>query len=281
MANYAMVINIDKCNGCYNCFLSCKDEYSGNDYPPLSLALPEAAKPWMVVREVERGRCPKVKVDYVPIPCQQCAHPACIEKSPQGAVYMRPDGIVMIDPEKAKGRREVVNACPHRLITWNEEKEVPQKCTFCAHLLDQGWKAPRCVTACPSGALIFGDLDDPESEVSKLGAKANVEPLSPTFNLAPKVLYRSLPKKMITGEVVLSDRQDTCAADVMVTLNGDSVTQMVKTNFMGDFEFDGLDGNAAFTLSISHAGYADREILVKTNTDVNVGEILLEPKSSH
>jgi Fe-S-cluster-containing dehydrogenase component len=277
MANYAMVIDIDICNGCYNCFLSCKDEYSGNDFPPFSLALPEAAKPFLVVKEVERGRCPKVKVDYVPIPCQQCAHPACIEKSPQGAVYMRPDGIVMIDPEKAKGRREVVNACPHRLITWNEEGDVPQKCTFCAHLLDAGWKAPRCVTACPSGALVFGDLDDPESEVSKLSAKAKVEPLSPTFNLAPKVLYLGLPKKMITGEVVLGDRQDVCAADVAVTLNGDAVTRTVKTNYMGDFEFDGLDGNAAYTLSISHAGYADRKIPVKTYTDVDVGEIMLEP----
>jgi Fe-S-cluster-containing dehydrogenase component len=84
-----MVIDINKCNGCYNCFLSCKDEYSGNDYPPFSLALPETAKPWMVVKEVERGKCPKVKVDYVPIPCQQCSHPACIEKSPEGTVYIR------------------------------------------------------------------------------------------------------------------------------------------------------------------------------------------------
>jgi Fe-S-cluster-containing dehydrogenase component len=276
MPKYAMVIDIDKCNGCYNCFLSCKDEYSGNDYAPHSLALPEASKPWMTVREVERGQCPKVKVDYVPIPCLQCDQPACVAKSPQGAVYTRPDGIVMIDPEKAKGRKEVVNSCPHRLITWNAEKDVPQKCTFCAHLLDAGWKAPRCVAACPSGALIFGDLDDPDSAVSKRMAQA--EALSPAFNLAPKVVYLGLPKKMITGEVVLTDRQDVCAADVAVTLNADAFTQTVKTDYLGDFEFDGLDGNTAYTLSVSHDGYKDREIPVKTYTDVDVGEIFLEPK---
>jgi Fe-S-cluster-containing dehydrogenase component len=277
MTNYAMVIDINKCNGCYNCFLSCKDEYSGNDYPPCSLALPESAKPWMVVKEVERGQCPKVKVDFVPIPCLQCAQPACIEKSPPGAVYMRPDGIVIIDPQKAKGRQEVVNSCPHRLITWNEVRDIPQKCTFCAHLLDAGWKAPRCVEACPSGALVFGDLDDPDSAVSELMASGDVEALSPAFNLDPKVVYRSLPKKMITGEVVLSDRPDTCAAGVTVTLNGDAFTRTVDTNYMGDFEFDGLGSRLTYTLSVSHAGYKGREMLVKTDTDLDMGEIFLEP----
>jgi Fe-S-cluster-containing dehydrogenase component len=231
----------------------------------------------MVVREVERGTCPKVKVDYVPIPCLQCDHPACVEKSPQGAVYMRSDGIVMIDPEKAKGRREVVNSCPHRLITWNEEKDLPQKCTFCAHLLDAGWKAPRCVAACPSGALVFGDLDNPTSEVSKLMARGDVEALSPAFNLQPKVVYRSLPQKMITGEVVLTDRQDTCASGVAVTLTRDQFTQTVKTDYMGDFEFDGLESRVTYTLNVSHAGYKEREMLVRTDTDLDVGEILLEP----
>lgn len=278
MSRYAMMIDINKCNGCYNCFLACKDEYSGNDYPPLSLALPESAKPWLVVREVERGTCPKVRVDYVPVPCQQCENPACIEKSPEGAVYMRPDGIVIIDPEKARGRKEVVNSCPHRLITWNEEKNVAQKCTFCVHLLDNGWEAPRCVAACPSGALVFGDLDDPDSDVSKLQARAGVEALTPDFGLNPKVRYANLPKKMLVGEIVLSDKQDICAKDVVVTLVDGNDTRTVNTDYLGDFIFDGLDGNHAYTVSIAHAGYQEKQIPVKTLTDVDLGEIVLEPK---
>jgi Fe-S-cluster-containing dehydrogenase component len=273
-----MMIDINKCNGCYNCFLACKDEYSGNDYPPLSLALPENAKPFLVVREVERGTCPKVRVDYVPVPCQQCENPPCIAKSPEGAVYMRPDGIVIIDPEKARGRKEVVNSCPHRLITWNEEKNVAQKCTFCAHLLDNGWKAPRCVEACPTGALVFGDLDDPNSDVSKRKAQAEVEALTPEFDLNPKVHYANLPKKMIAGEIVLADKQDICAKDVVVTLADGNDTRTANTDYLGDFIFNGLDGNHTYTVSIAHAGYREKQIPVKTLTDVNLGEIVLEPK---
>jgi ferredoxin len=71
------------------------------------------------------------------------------------------NGIVLIDPEKALSKKEIVNSCPHRVIFWNEEKNIPQKCTLCAHLLEEGYKQPRCAEACPTGALTFGDLDDP------------------------------------------------------------------------------------------------------------------------
>jgi Fe-S-cluster-containing dehydrogenase component len=277
MPKYGMMIDINKCNGCYNCFLACKDEYSGNDHPPISLALPESAKPWLLVREIERGTCPKVRVDYVPVPCQQCGQPACIEKSPDGAVIMRPDGIVVIDPEKAQGSKDVVNSCPHRLITWNEEKNVAQKCSFCAHLLDKGWKAPRCVDACPSGALVFGDLNDPDSDVSRLQAGADAEMLKPEFNLNPKVRYANLPKKMITGEIVLADKQDACAMDVAVTLVGGTGTRTVNTDCLGDFIFDGLHGNHAYTVKIDYPGYGKKELAVKTSTDVDMGEIFLDP----
>jgi Fe-S-cluster-containing dehydrogenase component len=273
-----MVIDINKCNGCYNCFLSCKDEYSENDYPPFSSALPDAAKPWMVVKEIERGTCPKIKVDYIPIPCLQCAKPACIEKSPEGAVYKRPDGIVVIDSEKAQGRKEVINSCPHRLITWNEEKNLPQKCSFCVHLLEAGWRAPRCVEACPSGALVFGDMDDPNSELSKLLAETSFEALTPEFGLEPKVVYSGLPKKMVTGEIVLADKQDSCPRDVEVTLANETDTLKTKTDYLGDFEFDGLAGNQSYTLKIAHTGYKGKEIRVKTHTDVSLGEIVLDPE---
>jgi Fe-S-cluster-containing dehydrogenase component len=278
MTTYGMIIDINRCNGCYNCFLSCKDEYSGNDYPPFSLALPEAAKPWLVVKEIERGSCPKVKVDYVPVPCLQCAKPACIEKSPEGALYMRPDGVVVIDPEKASGRKEILKSCPHRLITWNEEKQVPQKCSFCVHLLEAGWRAPRCVEACPTGALVFGDLDDPNSAISKLRANIAAEALSPEFDLSPKVHYANLPKKMITGEVLLADRQDICAKGVTITLKTGNQIRTGQTDYLGDFEFDGLMGNKSYTIQIAHAGYKPKEISVKTYNDVNLGEIMLDPQ---
>ncbi len=168
MTTYGMVIDVSRCTGCHNCFLACRDEHVGNDYPPIAAAQPQSGHRWMDVQEYERGKFPRVRVDYLPLPCQHCKEATCVSKAQGGSVYRRADGIVVIDPEKAVGQREIVLSCPHRVIFWNEAKNVPQKCTFCAHLLDKGWKQPRCVEACPTQALVFGDLDDPDSEVSQL-----------------------------------------------------------------------------------------------------------------
>lgn len=276
MARYGMVIDIDKCNGCYNCFLACKDEFAGNDYSPFSEAQPNDGKPFMRVTERERGKCPAVKVDYIPLPCLHCADAPCVNKSVDGEVYRRPDGIVVIDPEKAAGKREIVSYCPHRVITWNEEKNIPQKCTFCVHLLENGAKEPRCVEACPSGALLFGDLDDPESEVSKLAMAAGTEELNPGYRLKPGVLYRNLPKRFIAGEVLLEDRDDVCAQGIKVTLKSDAGEKTCETDFLGDFEFNGLESNQSYSVLIEAEGYESREIEVNTRRDVVLGEIILK-----
>ena len=103
------------------------------------------------------------------------------------------------------------------MIFWNEEKKLPQKCTFCAHLLDKGWKEPRCVEACPTRALVFGDLHDPDSEVAKLVASGRTEALHPGYDLGDKVRYIGLPKRFIAGAVVYGDT-DRCGEGAEVTL---------------------------------------------------------------
>ncbi len=155
MARYGLVIDVNKCSGCYNCYLACRDEYCGNDYPPYSLAQPYTGHFWMRQIERERGKYPKVKVAYTPLPCMHCDDALCIKTAQDGAVYRRPDGIVIIDPEKSKGQKNLLSACPYRVIYWNEKTNIPQKCTLCAHLLDAGWKEPRCVELCPAGAMTF------------------------------------------------------------------------------------------------------------------------------
>jgi Fe-S-cluster-containing dehydrogenase component len=277
MARYGMLINIDRCNGCYACFLACRDEFEKNDYLPYSVAQPAAGKSWMRVIEKERGATPKVKVDYIAIPCLHCADAPCVKNSSDSAVYRRADGIVIIDPEKAKGNKNILSSCPHRLIYWNAEREVAQKCTLCAHLLDRGWKEPRCVEACPSGALLFGDLDDPESELSMRMASSKIEELNPDFALKPNVMYVGLPKRFIAGEVVLGDKQDECAAGVKVFLkDGDDVREC-ETDSFGDFEFVGLKASKKYTVRIDHKGYRVREESVVTYSDVNMGVMELEP----
>jgi Fe-S-cluster-containing dehydrogenase component len=121
----------------------------------------------------------------------ECDDPPCMKVATGEAVYKRPDGIVIIDPVKSKGQQKIVDACPYGRIYWNEDKLIPQSCTFCAHRIDQGL-APKCAEACPHQVIKFGDLSDPNSEVSKLASKA--EPLSPEFGTKPKVTYIGLLK---------------------------------------------------------------------------------------
>jgi len=275
MSRYGMVIDINKCNGCYNCFLACKDEYTGNDYLPYSVGQQNEASPFMKVTEKEMGKCPKVKVDYVAQPCFQCSDATCVKMATNGEVYRRPDGIVIIDPEKAKGKREIVNSCPYRVISWNETQNVAQKCTFCVHLLEKGAKEPRCVEACPSGALLFGDLDDPNSEISKNLAAAPAQELNPAYGLKSNVLYRNLPGRLIAGEVILEDRQGECAKDVKVTLKGDNGELSTETDFLGDFEFKGLPADKTFKLTVEYDDYKSQSMDIKTDTDKNIGEVLL------
>lgn len=276
MPVYGMIIDVSKCTGCYNCFLACKDEYCGNDYPGYSASQPSTGHYWMRLIEKERGAYPKVKVDYVPIPCMQCGEASCINSAKNGSVYRRSDGIVIIDPEKAKGQKEIVSSCPYRVIYWNEEKSVPQKCTFCVHLLDKGWKEPRCVETCPTGALVFGDMDDPESDISKLRSSQDMEILHPEYELNPGVCYVGLPKRFIAGEVILGNQRDECAEGISVTLVSQTGTQNIKTDNFGDFEFEGLESDIDVVVKIEHSGYSSKEFSVKTRADINLREILLE-----
>jgi len=272
MAKYAMVIDINKCSGCYNCQLACKDEHCGHDYPGYAAPQPMTGQFWMRLIERERGKYPKVKVAYIPVPCMQCQDAACIKAALNGAVYRRPDGIVIIDPIKAKGQKQIVSACPYRAIYWNEELQLPQKCTFCAHLLDDGWKEPRCVELCPTGAIMFGDLDDKNSDVAKAISSAKV--LHPEYGLKDNVAYLNLPRKFVAGTVAYDDT-DECAGEVTVTLSGDGKKTTTKTNNFGDFEFEGLADNVEYTVTIEAKGYQTQELKAKTMTDVYLGLITM------
>ncbi|WP_258360402.1 4Fe-4S dicluster domain-containing protein [Moorella sulfitireducens] len=274
MPRYAMVIDLDKCNGCYNCFLACRDEHYGNDYPPYSAAQPLRGHFWLRVIEKERGQYPRVKVAYIPKLCMHCDNPPCQQAAVDGAVYKRPDGIVIIDPEKSLEQRQIVDACPHRVIFWNEEKKIPQKCTFCAHLLDKGWQEPRCVEACPTGALVFGDADDPGSKVSKVLHSARAEELRPEYGLKSRVKYIGLPRLFIAGTVIFGDT-DECAGGVTVVLRGEGVELSTKTNNFGDFEFEGL-APGSYEVLMQHTQYQSRSINVIVKTDLYLGENVLE-----
>ena len=271
---YGIVIDVAKCTGCYACFLACKDENCGEEFPGYTAGQPMTGQFWINVTEVERGTFPKVKVNHVPKLCGHCDEPGCLQSAANNAVYKRDDGIVIIDPDKAVGQKEIVNACPRRMIFWNEEKQVPQKCDMCAHFLDQGFAKPRCVEMCPTGALIFGDLSDPDSEVSKLVAEKKPYSANPEFGLKENVLYLNIPKKFVTGTVVFKET-DQCAKDVKVAMKGGGIEKCVGTDAFGDFWFDGLESRADYTLEISADGYETINLNTRTQNNVNLGEIFL------
>ena len=279
MARLSLLIDVTKCTGCYNCFLACRDEYYGNDYSPYSAAQPLDGQFWMQIKEIERGSYPKPKVDYIPTPCMHCGTAPCLDVAADDAVYRREDGIVLIDPHKAKGQRSIVDACPYRVIFWNAELQVPQKCTLCAHRLDEGVTEPRCVEACPTGALVFGDLEDPASGIAKLSAALKTETYHPEYSTDSTVKYVGIPKRFIAGEVVREDVPGECAQGVLITLESGGSRQETRSDSYGDFEFEGLENNRAYRIRVEHGGYAPKTLDVVTRTDVNLGKIMLAPVS--
>jgi tetrathionate reductase subunit B len=266
-----LVIDITKCNGCYNCQIACKDEHVGNDWSPYAKPQPDTGQFWMKVTDMVRGTVPKVKITYLHTICQHCDEAPCINACKQNAIYKRDDGIVIIDPEKCAGRRDCIDACPYPgVIYFNETLNIAQKCTFCAHLLDQGWKEPRCVEVCPTQALKFGE----EDELKDLIAKADI--LNPDFGTRPRIYYIGLPKSFVTG-AIYDPKEDLCisGAKVILTDSNTGEKHTTETDSFGDFWFKDLK-TGTFYLEIRAKEYPVKIIDdINTEKDVNLGDIPL------
>lgn len=261
------VIDLAKCNGCYGCQLACKDEHVGNDWMPYSKPQPDTGHFWLRMGETVHGQAPKVKVEYRPLPCMHCDDPACI-RAGEGAVYKRPDGLVIIDPVKAQGKKDLVRACPYQAIYWNEELGIPQKCTGCAHLVDEG-QLPHCVDFCATGALRFGEEEDFAEEI------AAAEVLQPQLCQKPRVYYLNLPKLFIGGDI-WDPAANEIIENAVITLKDETGKEMTTTsdNF-GDFWFRKLEaGN--YSLSIQAEGFQDFSVEnIQLEKSLNLGSFPL------
>lgn len=274
-----MIIDVEKCEDCNNCFLACKDEHVGNDWKGYSLSQPLHGHRWMNIMRKERGQCPMIDVAYLPIPCMHCDRAPCIEAAKGGAAYKREDGIVIIDPEKARGQQAILQACPYNAIWWNEEKNVPQKCTFCAHLLDNGWKEPRCVQACPTGALKVLKVD--ETATNHVTETEGLDILKPELNTQPRVHYKNLfryTKCFVAGSVALEKNGLTeCAegAKVLLIKDKNMIDEAVTDNY-GDFKLDRLDEESGiYELEIQYEDYERKRLEVELKLSVSLGTIFL------
>ena len=265
-----MVIDLAICNGCHNCQVSCKDEHVANDWSPIAKPQPDTGQFWNKVVNLERGTVPKVMVTYHHSICQHCEDAPCITACNANAIYRRPDGIVIIDPEKCRGNQLCLEACPYEnVIYFNDDLNIAQKCTFCAHLIDRGWTETRCSDACPTGAFTFGDEEDLKDVIAK------AEFLKPELPTRPRVYYLNLPKKWIAGEV-FDQEADECTQGATVTATNTQTGETVSTvsDHYGDFWLKNL-ADGTYTLLIEKAGYLTQKLgpFDATQKDVNVGGI--------
>jgi Fe-S-cluster-containing dehydrogenase component/formate-dependent nitrite reductase membrane component NrfD len=175
--NYGFVIDNRKCIGCHACSTACKSE----NEVPLGVY-----RTW--VKYVETGTFPDNRRHFQVTRCNHCANPPCVRICPTEAMYQRADGIVEFDNSVCIGCKACMQACPYDAIYIDPETDTAAKCHYCAHRTDIGLE-PACVVVCPEHAIIAGDMNDPQSEISRILAKEDVVVRKPEQGTAPKLFY--------------------------------------------------------------------------------------------
>ena len=214
MTRWGMVIDVHRCIGCYSCSITCRQEH----FLPRNIYFNR-------VLVTEEGKYPTVRKIIMPVQCNQCQNPVCVEVCPTGASTRRADGIVQIDDNRCTGCEYCAVACPYQMRTLYHDTKTEYfpkqgltpyevlgrklfpyqpntvlKCNFCLERIEKGIKqglkpgkdrdaTPACVIICPARARYFGDLDDPQSEVSTMIIEKKAAPLHPEFDTEPSVYY--------------------------------------------------------------------------------------------
>jgi Fe-S-cluster-containing dehydrogenase component len=267
----AFVIDAALCSGCYSCQVACKDEHCGNDWSPYAKPQPDTGQFWIKVKEKPMGSIPKVRVAYTPGLCNHCEKPGCLSACGHEAITKRDDGFVIIDPLKCVGCGKCEAACPYEAIYKNEDLKICQKCTGCAHLLDNGYKEPRCTEVCPTGAFVFGD----EEELADLIKGAQV--LQPETGFGPRVYYRNLPGAFIAGTIFDPEADEIIEYARVMAVTGGKIISTLTDDF-GDFWLNDL-AVGSFDVTITADGYEPKYFnAVRTDESVNLGEIALDRK---
>ena len=194
-----MVIDLARCVGCNSCTVACRAEHGT---PP--------GIQFHKIKKYEIGKYPEARMKFLPMPCMHCQEPPCLKVCPTGATFQQEDGLVLIDHDRCIGCRACIIACPYesrqflgkkgnyyfanfltsyeKIKQNNFEDYTVVKCNFCHHRLIEG-RLPACVVTCPAEARYFGDLDDPQSEVSRLIVDHRGTPFREEIDTRPSVYY--------------------------------------------------------------------------------------------
>ncbi|MDX8401926.1 MAG: 4Fe-4S dicluster domain-containing protein [Mariprofundaceae bacterium] len=213
---WAFGIDVERCIGCNRCVEACKTEnnvpgdpwhfrtwieryryHAGSLEPTIDSHGDEAnIRASQQAGYLRFARRPDVATDqafFVPKLCNHCERPACVQVCPTGATFRTPDGVVLVDREYCIGCQYCIQACPYGARFLNPELRVADKCTWCYHRITRGMQ-PACVEVCPTGARIFGDLNDPDSPISRFLRTHRVQVLKPETGNRPRVFYHALDR---------------------------------------------------------------------------------------
>lgn len=205
---YAIGIDIEKCIGCGNCAKACKLE---NDVPQE----PFFYRSWVEQYTIKNDGTMSVespnggidgftqtvpeeeifKTFFVPKMCNHCYKSPCVQVCPVGATYVSPEGVVLVDKEYCIGCAYCVQACPYGCRYLHPETETAEKCTLCYHRLKKGLN-PACFEVCPTGARIYGDLNDKDDKIQKFLKDHNTQVLKPNLNTGSKLFYNGLSSEV-------------------------------------------------------------------------------------
>jgi Fe-S-cluster-containing dehydrogenase component len=278
MKKWNMIIDVAECTNCNLCTLATMDEYVGNEWPGIAAPMPRHGHQWINILQKERGQVPMIDIAYVPTMCNQCDNAPCMKADKSGAISKRADGIVVIDPAKSKGRKDLVDACPYGHIWWNEELQIPQAWPFDAHLLDAGWQQTRGHQACPTGAMRAIKVED--DEMARLARDESLEVMRPELGAKPRVYYRNLWRftKCFIGGSVSADANGIIdcveGATVRLLKDGATIAETATDNY-GDFKFDRLNENSGrYGVEISANG-RKKTVEATLGVSINLGEVRL------
>lgn len=188
MPNYGFAIDLRKCIGCHACTIACKAEHE----IPVGVN-----RCW--VKTVEKGSFPETRRFFFPVLCNQCDDAPCVRICPTSALFKRRDGIVDLHGDSCIGCRACMEACPYDQLFIDPNTRTAEKCNFCANRVENKL-LPACVSVCPTECRIFGDLDDPTSEVSRIVQHEAFMVRKPEKGTGPKIFYLGAEESTIRPE---------------------------------------------------------------------------------
>lgn len=275
MKKWNMIVDVAKCHNCYNCFVATKDEHVGVEHEGYAGPQPLHGHSWVAMEYRESGQWPMVETNFRPVMCNHCDDAPCMAAATDGAISKRADGVVIIDPKKSKGQKQIVDACPFGAVFWNEEEQIPQAWPFDAHLLDRGWKKTKLETVCPTE--VFRSLKVSDAEIQKIAKDEDLVTLPSDTTAKPRVYYKNnhLFTTCFVGGTLVTRRdgiEDCVSGAVVSAMQGERLLGRSISDGFGEFRIMRLERDCGkIELNIEIDGELVQSIDVELADSVYVG----------